>query len=711
MPEARTARQMGRRLLDDNGQDAELTAPFTLACAFDGTFQRAVLDAAEFVPSDSESRRNGLPEEVFEQAWQEAARSLAPLIEEAANASTAEVAEALRSSNSDCSIALLSLLHDKGDIFQQQCMETNAIELARRRQERTLSRVVQEAARQNCLPPDLSSKRMIRILQKHLPLTEIMGHRYRLKEKGGEQHTDARRVSFSSNRSNQSPRSSSGRRSKRRGDASDQSEDSEEESSGSESESDSQSDDADDKDDGYNDDDSSVGSSSRDGSHRESGTSASDTSSSEDSSDDSDSSSDRKSKKRKRSKRKRRSNMVAVPPSNWIDGDAPEAGFYLETFTKIYQQYMSFTKLHRDTGLTFRSLIQPCLKPTVLMELGVTSLSKLTQDDLLRRIKERLGFNDEDYYTRKLELLRLPPCDQSRATQLYKSFRKLSSPMLRIIAEAEDCGVKLRTTNLSRIFKNHIRGWPSLERWFGARRFENFSAALRYVSTQIHDRIAKEMEERHEDMIMRGQVAGARSDIRGGKSESSQGGQFRHQNQNRGQGRNSDTGARPNRSAGGPPQSSGNRTFEQRPASGGATGGRYPARSAKEEDAFQAAIAKEKALPRGMYFHPRGPFCKENPCKAKVCQGCNYHADAEGRGHIRPNCRCKEHPDFVASGYFHERHPNQQGALSLPKRQDDSNTAGNYRPRPPPTAQVRNVGFNRRQHSGRDPGAKAENAE
>jgi hypothetical protein len=309
--------------------------------------------------------------------------------------------------------------------------------------------------------------------------------------------------------------------------------------------------------------------------------------------------------------------MVAVPPPNWIDGDPPNAGFFLETFTKIYQEYRSFTKLHRNTGLAFSSLIQPCLKPTVLMELGVRSISKLTQDDLLRRIKERLGFNEEDYYTRKLELLKLPSCDQSRATLLYKSFRKLSSPMLRIIKEAKDCGVKLRTTNVSRIFKNQIRGWPSLERWFASRRFKTFSEAMRHISTQIHDRIAKEMEERHEDMIMRGQVAGARSDIRGGKSEPGQVGQFRAQNQNRGQGRNPEARTQPNRALSSTSFAPRNHSFEQRPSPGGAASSRFPSRSAKEEDAFQAAMAKEKALPRGMYFHPRGPFCKENPCRAK----------------------------------------------------------------------------------------------
>ena len=390
--------------------------------------------------------------------------------------------------------------------------------------------------------------------------------------------------------------------------------------------------------------------------------------------------------------------MVAVPPANWVDGDPPEAGFYLETFMRIYQQYTSFMRLHRNTGLTFRSLIQPCLKPTVLMELGVPSISKLSQNDLLRRIKERLGFCEEDYYTRKLELLKLPHCDQNRAASLYKAFRKLSSPMLRIIAEAKEGGVKLRTTNISRIFKNHIRGFPSLERWFSSRRFESFSQAMRHISTQIHDRIAKEMEEHHDDMIVRGQVAGARSDIRGGKSESGQGGQ---QRPNRGSGRAQTSGAKPshdNRAGGGSSAGGGFRS-DRHSSTNAPANSRYPhPRSDKEEAAFQAAMAKERALPQGMYFHPRGPFCKENPCRAKVCQGCNYHADSEGKGHVRPNCRCKDHPQFVATGYFHEAHPGRQGALSMPRQHDNANVQNNSRHSAPPRspAQVRFVAHDKR---------------
>jgi hypothetical protein len=302
---------------------------------------------------------------------------------------------------------------------------------------------------------------------------------------------------------------------------------------------------------------------------------------------------------------------------------------------------------------------------------------------LLKRIKKCLGFQEDDYYARKLELLRLPPCNQAKASSLYSSFRKLTTPFLRILREAQDSGVHLRSSNVSRIFKNQIRGYPALERWFLSKRFKTFHDAVRHISKEIHNRIATEVESHHDELISSGQVSGARTDIQGGKAEpgkargSGVGGQGFNRNQ---QGQRGNSNAqlpnkrqRPNdRSA----QSSTPNARNDR---------RFPARSDTEEAAFQAALVKEKELPQGMFHHPRGPFCKENPCRAKICQGCNYHAGPDGQGHIRPNCRCKDNPDFVAEGYFHDKHPGRTGALTLPKSANRS-SGGTTKFGPPPTA-------------------------
>jgi hypothetical protein len=366
----------------------------------------------------------------------------------------------------------------------------------------------------------------------------------------------------------------------------------------------------------------------------------------------------------------------------------------LETFTRIYQAFKSFTALH-GKSLSFKSLIQFDIQPTVMMELGIRSAKvykRLSDEQLLKRIKKRLGFQEGDYYARKLELLRFPPCNQSKASDLYRSFRKLTTPFLRILQEAQDSGVRLRSTNVSRIFKNQIRGYPALERWFLSKRFKTFNEAVRHISKEIHNRIATEVEAQHDELISSGRVAGARSDIQGGKAEpgrarGSAGGGGRGHDRNQqnqrgtGNGNNQPPSKRSRSNDRGTPNSRGDR--------------RYPDRSERDEAAFQTALAKEKQLPQGMFHHPRGPYCKENPCNAKICQGCNYHAGPDGKGHIRPNCRCKDNPDFVAEGYFHEKHPGRTGALTLPQsaRAPSNRTPGGnakFGP-PPPGARIRQV--------------------
>jgi hypothetical protein len=253
------------------------------------------------------------------------------------------------------------------------------------------------------------------------------------------------------------------------------------------------------------------------------------------------------------------------------------------------------------------------------------------------------------------------------------------------LREAKDNGARLRSTNVSRIFKNHIRGVPALERWFLSKRFKSFNDAVRHISKELHNRIATEVESHHDDMIANGQVAGARSDIRGGKSEPGRG--KGSNGGNTGNNRNHPNQNQRNQGSGQPQFKRGRN--DDRKVSTPRNG--RPARSDSEEAAFQAALTREKELPQGMFHHPRGPFCRENPCRAKVCQGCNYHAGLDGNGHIRPNCRCKDHPDFVAEGYFHDKHPGRTGALTLPKAASGPATGGTKFGPPPTPARVRQV--------------------
>jgi hypothetical protein len=643
--------------MDDRFGDAlEFSAPLDLMTAFDDYVQRNWLSTAALVSQGESHLRNGVSADAFEEAWAAASQALSPYIAEATGASQPEVEGALRESQEDCSIAFITLLHQRGDEFQQACAAAAAVELQRRRRERSLEVIVREAAQQGSLPPELSSKKLLRLLRRHLPLSEIMGHRYRTES----DPRNSQGVTFEDDdpsRRNRRSRSRVARddTSRRRGrDATD---------------SDSDSDD----DKGSRGGSSHFGDSDWDDSDAfgEGGSSDED----DDLSDDSDSSeSSRRSRSSRGSKNRSRhssSNLMAVPPQNWDDGDPPTGGFYLETFTKIYQQYVSFKALHKRTGLTFKSLIQAGLEPTVFMECDIANSKayrNMSETELLRRIKACLGFNDEDYFVRQLELLQLPRCNQSTASELYRAFRKLTTPFLRILREAKDSGVHLRKANVAQIFKNQIRGFPALERWFRSRKFKSFNSAIRHISQQLHDRIAKDIEEHHDGLVSSGRVAGARHALQGGKVES-------------GQAQSRDSQDNKKRSGSFQQPSSKRPKHTDRSAQN-----KYPQRSQQDEAAFQAALQKEKELPRGMYFHPRGSFCIGNPCKAKICQGCNYHADAAGRGHIRPNCRCKDHPDFVATGYFHEKHPGRKTALTLPSAARDGAANSPQIPPPPPRA-------------------------
>lgn len=689
--EGKAVRAQGNRLTMEDGSDAELATPLALASDIDAFLQQRLLDVAttnlflDAAPGAQgvcpDQSRRGISEAAFESARNQASMELSPVVAEATGADTSEVLQAMANNEADASIALLTILHSKGDGFQQACAHAAAVELQQRRKERSLAKIVEEAARQGNLPADLSCKRILRNLQNHLPLTEIMGHRYRT-------NPEASRVAFANTDADNSSRSARPAPRSSRGGA-----DNEEDSSDADSDSDG----IDDGDDVEDDDDSDSDYSDR-RSDRVDSESGGDTSSEEFSGDTSDSgasmssrssrssrhSSRGKGKKRHSSRDRRHgSNLVAAPPPNWNDGDAPNGGYFLETFTKIYQQYRSFKKMHKGTGLLFRDLVQPDIEPTLLMECQLTEkqYKSLSQDDLLSTIKQSLGFSDDDYFTRQLELLKLQNCKKAKATELYKAFRKLTTPFLRILKEAKDSGVVLRNSNVVRIFKNQIKGVPAFERWFHTKKFKTFNSALQHISGQLRERISKEIEELHYERISAGEVAGARSDCQGGKSESGQAGRFPAR------------GARNDKRPATTKRNDFQPNKKHNDGGKGGSGSRYPQRSESEETAFQAALQKEKELPNGMYFHPRGPFCTENPCRAKVCQGCNFHADSSGKGHIRPNCRCKAHSDYVATGYFHEKWPNRTGALALPGGRESrkSGHSNHHQFSAPPSGQVRNT--------------------
>ena len=72
-------------------------------------------------------------------------------------------------------------------------------------------------------------------------------------------------------------------------------------------------------------------------------------------------------------------------------------------------------------------------------------------------------------------------------------------------------------------------------------------------------------------------------------------------------------------------------------------------------------------MPKGRFWHEKGPFCKGDDCRARICQGCGDHSTADNRGHDRPHCPNVGHKDFVAAPkYFHDVWPGRHTALVRP---------------------------------------------
>jgi hypothetical protein len=67
----------------------------------------------------------------------------------------------------------------------------------------------------------------------------------------------------------------------------------------------------------------------------------------------------------------------------------------------------------------------------------------------------------------------------------------------------------------------------------------------------------------------------------------------------------------------------------------------------------------ENELDKGRFWHAKTPFCEGDNCTLKFCQGCGQHQVAGKAWHDRPRCNCRKHPDFVHTGYFHDKWPNR----------------------------------------------------
>lgn len=352
--------------------------------------------------------------------------------------------------------------------------------------------------------------------------------------------------------------------------------------------------------------------------------------------------------------RQNHASLVATPPAPWTAGDAPKGGYYLDTFVRVYRDYKRFVRVYGiNTSVTFKSLIGDDIEPQVRADckLSETRYQKISDDELLALLKERLSFKEKDYYISQLEELRLPP-HPITSLKLYSSFTKLSTDMLRIEDEAKQNGVKLNKHGLKNLFSKLVKDYYRLQSWFNAKKFKSLSKSVRYINGKIKKRMVEEKERDHDHRMDQATLHGVRHDYRGGKQEASDAPTTRGARGGRGRGRGNVRG--------GIQKSDRSSTQSRTPL------------SQADQAAMDAAYAVEKALPKGRYWHTPGPYCFYGPdgkCQGRVCQGCGYHSSRDQPGHDRPRCRHKSHADFVtAPKYWCECWPNRTDPIGMRPR-------------------------------------------
>jgi hypothetical protein len=356
-----------------------------------------------------------------------------------------------------------------------------------------------------------------------------------------------------------------------------------------------------------------------------------------------------------------RGSVTVREPKMWVEGTAPTGGFELETFQVVYDDWFSIMSgLGKGSGCTFKSRIDSSLVPGIRgnLKLSPEQWDDIDDEELVRKIMKNLNFNHSDYYHSQLDFLTMPqpppdPLLLASDDVIARSYKLMSNKMLYILDQARKNSVKFRWHNVKSTYKQAIRGYTRLERLLNRKDFKDLDKVVSYTNSKLKKRITVTQEKRHEADIL-ARAAGARSDIQGGKHESSQatlpsrGRGGSHRGRGRG-GRGGSGGQLDERS--GIDKRHGHRPH----------GSQADAKSQDEALAkrLSVAYAREDTLPKGRYWHKRTPFCPaEGACSAKFCQGCGWHGSGP-HWHDRPKCKAYKHEQFVKEGYFHDKHPDK----------------------------------------------------
>jgi hypothetical protein len=354
---------------------------------------------------------------------------------------------------------------------------------------------------------------------------------------------------------------------------------------------------------------------------------------------------------------------MAPKPNFWSLGSPPNGGYHLETFTRLYREFKEFKRIYgKHTGVSFKNLITLDVSPLVREDLDLTRKQWKTIDDrqLIKKLKSRLGYQSSDHYIALLESCPRLPDKIKDTTALSTHFKDLSGKMLEVIERAHRHNVKLRSASLKHVFSTAIKSSYRMTNWFHQRRFKSVGDSVRFLNTKIKKRLAQELERKHEQEHD-ARVAGVRGQIGSGTQEGSDAPDRRPPKRQQGrpvQGGISKSGDR-NRDAKGKDQSPFSKLS--------------PEEYRKKMDELYKI---ENQLAKGRHYHERTVFCAGEPgdnCPFRRCQGCGEHSVKGKPSHDRPHCPHRKHKDFVAEGYFHEKHP---GRLNIFATKDRASGGG-----------------------------------
>jgi hypothetical protein len=281
------------------------------------------------------------------------------------------------------------------------------------------------------------------------------------------------------------------------------------------------------------------------------------------------------------------------------------------------------------------------------LKLSRSGWKSIPDATLLKRIKLRLGFKERDGYIAELEACPRLTADLRDPQLLNVRFKEMSAQMLAICERARKHGVKLLKSSCKHVFGEAVRDCYRVNQWFHLERFKSIGSSVRHINSKIHIRLANAAEQKHEKAMDEARFHGVRSQVGDGKSEGS------------------------------------NAPDRKKKFGGISKPGKETDKQARDKNAqkLDALYKVENALPKGRYWHPKTPFCNGDECTMKICQGCGKHQIVGQPWHDRPKCNCRKHPDFVHSGYFHDKWPDRLTIHAKPPNQsNDSNSSRSSAP-------------------------------